>query len=183
MKVLQDYNKSFQTSAKIEEQKNEEDHIKGIYFLRECRKKIFERDKDGSFKHIKQDMIDKIANIIYFSSFHIDDSGQAKGFSSNPKQLEIRLNMLQKQNSQAQKLIARDVFRYNDSGASPRGQENLVKASLCQAFLEGDQLVNEKHVEKVIYDILRHRIRVNIQAKTLNIDSTDVINELIDIFL
>ncbi len=188
MKVLQDYNKSFASAAdkpkkKVDAEEKKGDHLLGLYFLRECRRKIFEKDKDGTFKHIKKDMIEKIANIIYFSNLQLADSARSKGFTSDPKQLEIRLNMLKKQNVKARKLINSDVFHYIDSGASPRGQENMVKAALCQAFLEGEQLVNEKHVERVIHDVLRHRIRVNIQAKTLNIDSTDVINELMEIFL
>jgi MoxR-like ATPase len=185
MKVLQDYNQSFADLSvdKQTEAEKKEDHLRGLYFLRECRRAIFERDKDGSFKHIKQDMIDKISYIIYFSNFQIVEKGQAKGYTRSPEQLEIRLNMLKQQYSKAQRLADNDLFRYIDSGASPRGQENLVKASLCQAFLEGDQLANEKHIERVIHDVLRHRIRVNIQAKALNLDSTDVINELLEIFL
>jgi MoxR-like ATPase len=185
MKVLQDYEKSFQILEKHEKSDKEkrEDMVLGLYFLRECRMKIFEKDKDGSFKHIKQDMLQKLYNIIYFSHFQADGENRSGNYAGDPKQLEIRLNMLKKQNIKARKILNHDVFCYIDSGASPRGLENMVKASLCQAFLEGDLLVNEKHIEKVIYDVLRHRIRVNIQAKTSNIDSVDVINEMIDIFL
>ncbi len=187
-KVLQDYNKSFSPAAdtakkKVDAGEKKGNHLLGLYFLRECRRKIFETDKDGTFKHLKQDMIEKISNIIYFSNLQLADNIQSKAYTTDPKQLEIRLNMLKKQNVKARKLINSDVFRYIDSGASPRGQENLIKASLCQAFLDGEQLVNEKHIERVIHDVLRHRIRVNIQAKTLNIDSTDIINELMEIFL
>jgi len=63
MKVLQDYSKSFValSGVKKSEEERERDHIAILYFLRECRRKIFEKDTDGTFKHIKQDMIDKIA--------------------------------------------------------------------------------------------------------------------------
>jgi MoxR-like ATPase len=188
MKVLQDYEKSFRTTESEEksDQEKKEDMLTGLYFLRECRKRIFEKDKDGSFKHIKKEMIQKISNIIYFSHFKGSEDGDgihSDSFVKDPKQLEIKLNILKKQNNKARELLKFDLFRYIDSGSSPRGQENLIKASLAQAFMEGDQVVNEKHIEKVIYDVLRHRIRVNIQAKTLNIDSIDVINELMDIFL
>jgi len=91
--------------------------------------------------------------------------------------------MLRRQNSKVKNIFKHDIFRYVESGSGPRGQESLTKASLCQAFLDGDQLVNESHLRKVIYDVLRHRIRLNIQAKTQHIESTDLINELMELFL
>ena len=186
MKVLQDYNKSFgalASSARKSDEEKERDHLLSLYFLRECRKKIFEKDTDGTFKRIKQDVIDKISHITFFSNYKVTDKHGAQPYCSDPEQLNIRLNMLKKQNIRAKMLLKQDVFRYIESGTGPRGLESLIKTSLCQAFLDGDQLVNENHVKKVIHDVLRHRIRVNIQARTQHIESTDVINELMEIFL
>ncbi len=185
MKVLQDYNKSFASSSvsKKSEEEQERDHIASLYFLRECRRKIFEKDTDGTFKHIKQDMIDKIAHIIYFSNYKLADKHKAYSYIADPEQMNIRLSMLRKQSGKVKNILKHDIFRYVESGSGHRGQEGLIKAALCQAFLEGDQLVDESHIRKVIYDVLRHRIRLNIQAKTQHIESTDMINELMEIFL
>ncbi len=187
MKVLQDYQLSFQAVEEVKKSDEErmQDQITSLYFLRECRKKIFERDGQGGFRYMKPDMIEKIANIVYFSNYKLQSGSATNPYAAynDPEQLEIRMNMMKPENEKAKQLATNDLFRYIESGSSPRAQESLIKASLCQAFMDGDQMATEKHLRKIIYDVMRHRIRMNIQARTQKTTSIDVINTLMETFL
>jgi len=158
-----------------------EDFLLSLYFIQHCRQQIFERDDKGFYRHIEQKMIEKMARIVYFSNYKYDDDPETH--MNDPEQLGLQMNLRQEKHALAQKLPTDTNFRYIESGSSPRGLESLLKASLCEAFINGDETVKAKHIREAAYDVLRHRIRLKIQAKTQNIASVDIIEILLNTFL
>lgn len=65
-------------------------------------------------------------------------------------------------------------------GASPRGTLSLIKASKAHAFLNGRGYVMPDDVKQVAPDVLRHRIVTSFEAQAENINSTRIIQEIIN---
>ncbi|MBF12382.1 MAG: ATPase [Flavobacteriaceae bacterium] len=65
-------------------------------------------------------------------------------------------------------------------GASPRGSINLATAAKCNAFLKHRGYVIPEDVRAVIYDVLRHRIGLTYEAEAENINSEDLISQIIN---
>ena len=160
---------------------DKEDFILALYFLQHCRKKIFEMTEDGEYKHIDENMIKKIAQIVYFSNYKYERDGTVN--FRDHEQVELQANMRKPEHERALRLLQHAEFLYIQSGSSPRGLEALLRASLCEAFLEGADRVNDAHVRKAAYDVLRHRIRLKIQAKTQKITPVGIIDILLNTFL
>jgi MoxR-like ATPase len=182
--------KVFQTQTEIGSKETDtlsnfpgqEDFIFALYFLHHCRRVIFAEGNNGNpYKHITIPMIEKIARIIYFSNYKYSDDTNT--FVNDPEQLRLQMNFRDKDHMLAKKLKKNSIFRYIESGSSPRGVESLIKASLCEAFFDGAPLVEPQHIKRAAYDVLRHRIRLKIQAKTQNITPLDIIEILLNTFL
>lgn len=65
-------------------------------------------------------------------------------------------------------------------GASPRGTLSLVKAGKAHAFLQGRGYVMPDDIKQVAPDVLRHRIVTSFEAQAENINSTRIIQEIIN---
>ncbi|MGB0836619.1 MAG: AAA family ATPase [Flavobacteriaceae bacterium] len=65
-------------------------------------------------------------------------------------------------------------------GASPRGSISLAKAAKCYAFIKRRGYVIPEDVRAVVYDVLRHRIGVTYEAEAENIDSVEIINQIVN---
>lgn len=65
-------------------------------------------------------------------------------------------------------------------GASPRGSISLAKATKCYAFINRRGYVIPEDVRAVVYDILRHRIGITYEAEAENVNSVDIINEIVN---
>ena len=65
-------------------------------------------------------------------------------------------------------------------GASPRGSINLAKAAKCYAFIKRRGYVIPEDVRAIVYDVLRHRIGITLEAEAENISSVDIINSIIN---
>ncbi|MBI2452381.1 MoxR family ATPase [Candidatus Pacearchaeota archaeon] len=73
-------------------------------------------------------------------------------------------------------------FKYGEFielGGSPRASIALYIASKSEALLRGRNYVIPKDVDKVIYDILRHRIILSYRAQAEGVDSAKIINEIL----
>lgn len=64
-------------------------------------------------------------------------------------------------------------------GASPRATIALEIASKAQAFLEGRAFVTPHDVKKVVYDVLRHRLRRSYEAEAEDISPEEIINRIL----
>jgi MoxR-like ATPase len=65
-------------------------------------------------------------------------------------------------------------------GASPRGSINLATAAKCHAFLKHRGYVIPEDVRAVIYDVLRHRIGLTYEAEAENVNTEDLISQIIN---
>ena len=65
-------------------------------------------------------------------------------------------------------------------GASPRGSINLATAAKCHAFLKHRGYVIPEDVRAIIYDVLRHRIGLTYEAEAENVNTEDLISQIIN---
>jgi len=65
-------------------------------------------------------------------------------------------------------------------GASPRGTLALIKAGKAHAFLQGRGYVMPDDIKQVAPDVLRHRVVTSFEAQAENINSTRIIQEIIN---
>ncbi|RKX18192.1 MAG: ATPase, partial [Candidatus Zixiibacteriota bacterium] len=65
-------------------------------------------------------------------------------------------------------------------GASPRASINLAMASKAYAFIKRRGYVIPEDVRIVAHDVLRHRIGLTYEAEAENIDTVDIINEILN---
>ncbi len=65
-------------------------------------------------------------------------------------------------------------------GASPRATINLALASQAYAFIKRRGYVIPEDVRAICHDVLRHRIGLTYEAEAENINSVDIINEILN---
>ncbi len=65
-------------------------------------------------------------------------------------------------------------------GASPRATIMLNIASRVHAFLAGRSYVTPQDVKSLAPDVLRHRLHVTYEAEARDMDSDDIIAEILD---
>ena len=65
-------------------------------------------------------------------------------------------------------------------GSSPRGSINLATAAKCHAFLRHRGYVIPEDIRAVIYDVLRHRIGLTYEAEAENINSEEIISQIVN---
>ncbi|MEA2043403.1 MAG: AAA family ATPase [Bacteroidota bacterium] len=65
-------------------------------------------------------------------------------------------------------------------GASPRASINLAKAAGTYAFMQGRAAVFPEDIRAVSLDVMRHRIGLTYEAEAENINSEDIITEILN---
>ena len=65
-------------------------------------------------------------------------------------------------------------------GASPRASISLAVAARAYAFIKGRGYVIPEDVRAVAHDVLRHRIGLSYEAEANNIDSDEIISNILD---
>lgn len=73
-----------------------------------------------------------------------------------------------------------DLANYLEFGASPRGTIALDRCARAHAWLNGQDFVTPDDVQKVIHDVLRHRIILSFEAEASGVTADDAINQLIN---
>jgi MoxR-like ATPase len=74
---------------------------------------------------------------------------------------------------------SRKPNRYLEYGASPRASIDLFKASRAHAYLRGKDFVTPLDVAQVAQDILRHRIILSYEAHSSDIQSNQIIKDIV----
>jgi MoxR-like ATPase len=72
------------------------------------------------------------------------------------------------------------VKKYVTYGASPRAGQSLILAGKARAVLEGRYHVDFADVRALAHPVLRHRLVLNFHGRADNVDSDNVIDELLD---
>jgi len=70
--------------------------------------------------------------------------------------------------------------KYLDYGGSPRASIALQIAAKADAVLKGQSHVSPQNVKNIAHDVLRHRLLLNYEGQAENIDSDDIIDEILD---
>jgi MoxR-like ATPase len=70
------------------------------------------------------------------------------------------------------------LIRY---GASPRASIALLKCARALALLEGNDFVAPHHVQRLAYEVLRHRIGPTFEAEADNITTDDIISQILQV--
>lgn len=65
-------------------------------------------------------------------------------------------------------------------GASPRASINLALASKAYAFIKRRGYVIPEDVRAVAHDVMRHRIGLTYEAEAENVNTSDIINEILN---
>ncbi|MBI5803973.1 MoxR family ATPase [Candidatus Pacearchaeota archaeon] len=68
---------------------------------------------------------------------------------------------------------------YIELGCSPRASINLFIAAKAEALIQGRNFVLPKDVDKVLYDVLRHRIILSYRAQAEGINTEKIIEEAV----
>ena len=68
---------------------------------------------------------------------------------------------------------------YIELGGSPRASINIFIASKAEALLRGRNYVLPEDVDKVVYDVLRHRLILTYRAQAENITPEKIITEIL----
>jgi MoxR-like ATPase len=74
---------------------------------------------------------------------------------------------------------ASPVKQYLRFGSSPRGAQAIILGAKGNALADGRVHVSYEDVEKVIYPALRHRIILNFQAEAENVNTDQILAEVI----
>jgi hypothetical protein len=83
-------------------------------------------------------------------------------------------------------MLASPLFRYVQSGSSPRGLIDWPRAAIAEAFLTDDAwpvTPRRRHFRAVAGDVLRHRLRLLPQARADRVTADDVVELLVNTLL
>jgi len=70
--------------------------------------------------------------------------------------------------------------QYISWGCSPRASIGLFIASKAEALLQGSNYVLPTYVKKVAHDVMRHRILLNYEGQAENINTDNIVNEILE---
>lgn len=103
----------------------------------------------------------------------------ARGIYVDPKIQEYVLDLVFATRNPAQHDLAglQPLIAY---GASPRASIYLVTAAKAHAFLQGRGYVIPEDVKQVVPDVLRHRVIVTYEAEAEDVDSSDIVQQILD---
>ena len=75
---------------------------------------------------------------------------------------------------------SKDLDRWIDVGASPRGSLGLDKCARVHAWLNGRNYVDPENVRAIAHDVLRHRLMLSYEAQGDGVRADQVIDALIE---
>jgi MoxR-like ATPase len=73
----------------------------------------------------------------------------------------------------------KDLARWVNYGASPRGTIALDRCARAHAWLQKRDYVSPEDVQAVIHNVLRHRVLLSFEAEAEGVSADDIIRELI----
>jgi MoxR-like ATPase len=73
-----------------------------------------------------------------------------------------------------------NLKEYINFGGSPRASISLAKAAKAHAFIQRRGYVTPEDVKAVVKDVMNHRIGITYQAEAENIDSEQILNDILN---
>lgn len=160
-----------------------------LYYFRRCREILFGAPgeiKDSSlgklFAAKKSPLLDKIARLTFYSHIKMPATGRrgsSAAYLYNEEQQD-RMNYLHRNDHKTLSMLNEpdNLFQYINYGSSPRGMINLTRAALANALIEGRAL-STPDIKAIAPDVLRHRIRLNAQARIQDVTADNVVESLL----
>ncbi len=74
-----------------------------------------------------------------------------------------------------------DLRNFIDYGVSPRASLSLIKAAQALAYIHGDEFVTPAHIQKMLPNVLRHRLTINFNAKAEGVTKDEIIKRMISV--
>jgi hypothetical protein len=164
-----------------------------LYFFRRCRELILgtSDSKVGSMLgalndnrgESRIDWMDRMTCLVFLTHLRMPAEGASPAAAAAllaDREQSDRMKYLHLHRPDLLALVAsRPEFRYVDNGASPRGVIQLTRAALCHAFVDGSKELRAVDIRKVAPDVLRHRIRLNAQARFKNLSVDQFVRRLV----
>ena len=75
----------------------------------------------------------------------------------------------------------KELRKWIQIGASPRGTIGLDKCSRTYAWMQGRDYVRPDDVQAIVHDVLRHRILLSYDAQAEGIKANEVIDKIIQL--
>ena len=170
---------------------------RSLYFFRRCREVIFGPPGQQAGSLLEKAylrppagakssaILDYVTRIVFYSHMRQPEAGSRRGqqvaqLLKDPEQIERQARLLREDASYAA-LAEHDIWQFVKSGASPRAQLFLSKAALAEFLLDGcpgDRVVTD-HVARVAHDVLRHRVRLTVQAHVRGMHTEDLVDLLL----
>ena len=75
----------------------------------------------------------------------------------------------------------KDLRKWIQIGASPRGTIGLDKCSRAYAWLQGRDYVRPDDVQAIAHDVLRHRILLSYDAQAEGVKTDKVIDKVVEL--
>jgi MoxR-like ATPase len=170
---------------------------RSLYFFRRCREvafgppgqqadalldRAFLRPATGEKTSA---ILDYVTRIVFYSHMRQAESGSRRGqqlaqLLKDPEQIERQARLLREDQAYAA-VAEHDIWQFVKSGASPRAQLFLAKAAISEYLLDGcpGERVVPDHVARVAHDVLRHRVRLNVQAHVRGMHTDDLVDLLL----
>lgn len=76
---------------------------------------------------------------------------------------------------------SQELTKWLEFGASPRATIALDRCARARAWLRGQDYVSPDDVQKVVHDVLRHRLILSFEAETSGLSTDQVIDSLLDV--
>ena len=150
---------------------------------------IFHNEGQGNSESYRN--IDKLYDIVLMTNAKtasVGISGSARS-RYDIEQIEMRRFIEKKKNGnngrykKLKRALDLPHCQYVLAGASPRGFESLERAALCEAFLDGSNSVEPRHIRAVINSVLQHRIHMDVHSRLQEVTPLDVIHSICDVIL
>jgi len=172
-------------------QNNEDDMepvLAPLYFFMKCRDHIFGHYKDkntsttlwNELKGHHNQYLEKIFDLIYFSSYKEHPNSNRETYYGMKNHF-IQVDYKKRKEDRKYSNFT-EYLNYVKTGASPRGVIKLTKAVLGDMLINDDSDISE-NIKKNAYNILKHRIRLDVKARLKGITTLDIIDRLCETIL
>jgi len=160
------------------------DHIFGS--ITDRKNNLFLSLKEKYDKNRENSLLQNVFDIIFLSSFkyQLQEPNQLWESKSNTENFKISLNQrMSYLNKINKKVMDKSKSSCVKTGASPRGFLKLLKAVMGDMLINGGKESSKNSIKQITYNVLKHRIRMEINARMEGISTEDIIDKLLEFIL
>lgn len=94
--------------------------------------------------------------------------------------LRLRTRLIRNTRPEQTEIQNSEIMKCIDTPIMPRVNLHLESVARTLAFMQGDKIVQERHVKEVAYKVFRHRLRLTETAIALGISKEEIIQDIIN---